>query len=197
MRAMRTGHSPQVVRLADDNGEIRQILDWNLRKFNKYFESVFHRTSLPEDLCDTTTNGLEEDPFWPEEIRASILPQRISGGVGCDATSAVMLPAAVNVLTPWLTAYFNASQQLQYWPIDLPCGLIVPIYKRGKPVFIPKSYRPVMLLSVGHKVFTSILTHRGSNGIDEYIRETQAGFRSGRSTADGVFYARMLCERSL
>ena len=75
MRAMRTGQSPQVVRLADDNGEIRQNLDWNLRKFNKYFESVFHRTSLPEDLCDITTDGLEEDLFWRKEIRASILRQ--------------------------------------------------------------------------------------------------------------------------
>ena len=88
-------------------------------------------------------------------------------------------------------------QQLQYCPIDLRCGLIVPIYKRGKPVGIPKSYRPVMLLSVVRKVLTSILTHRASNGIDEYVRETQAGFRSGRSTADGVFYAIVLCERSL
>ena len=108
-----------------------------------------------------------------------------------------MLRAAVNVLTPWLKTFFNAIQQLQYCPIDLRCGLIVPIYKRGKPVGIPKSYRPVMLLSVVRKVLTSILTHRASNGIDEYVCETQAGFRSGRSTADGVFYARMLCERSL
>ena len=88
-------------------------------------------------------------------------------------------------------------QQLQYCPIDLRCGLIVPIYKRGKAVGIPKSYRPVMLLSVVRKVLTSILTNRASNGIDEYVRETQAGFRSGRSTADGVFYAIVLCERSL
>ena len=197
MRAMRNGQSPQVVRLADDNGEIRQNPDWNLRKFNKYFESVFHRTSLHEDLCDITTDGLEEDPFSPEEIRASILRQRISGAVGCDGISAVMLRAAVNVLTPWLTTFFNAIQQLQYCPIDLRCGLIVPIYKRGKPVGIPKSYRPVMLLSVVRKVLTSILNHPASNGIDEYVRETQAGFRAGRSTANDVFYARMPCERSL
>ena len=108
-----------------------------------------------------------------------------------------MLRAAVNVLTSWLTTFLNAIQQLQYFSLDLRCGLIVPIYKRGKPVGMPKSYRPVMLLSVVHKVLTSILTHRASNGIEEYVRETQVGFRSGRSTAYGVFYARILCERSL
>ena len=30
-----------------------------------------------------------------------------------------------------------------------------------------------------------------------YVSESQAGFRPGRSTADGVFYSRSLCERAL
>jgi len=77
------------------------------------------------------------------------------------------------------------------------CGLIVPIYKSGKPIGIPKSYRPVMLLSVVRKVLTSILTKRSTEFMQEYVRESQAGFRPNHSTADGVFYTRMLCERSL
>ena len=73
------------------------------------------------------------------------------------------------------------------------CGLIVPIYKAGKPLGHPKSYRPVMLLSVVRKILTSILTRRHTL----HVAESQAGFHPGRSTTDGVFYARTMCERAL
>ena len=77
------------------------------------------------------------------------------------------------------------------------CGLIVPIYKAGKPLGHPKSYRPVMLLSVVRKILTSILTRRHTLHVQSYVAESQAGFRPGRSTTDGVFYARTMCERAL
>jgi len=54
-----------------------------------------------------------------------------------------------------------------------------------------------MLLSVVRKVLTSIITKRCEVPIQDYVAETQAGFRPGRSTADGVFYARTMCERAL
>ena len=108
-----------------------------------------------------------------------------------------MLQAGGDILVGWLTAFFNAIHQVQHCPNDLRCGIIVPIYKSGKPVGVPKSYRPVMLLSIVRKVLTSIINTRLSDSVKGYVRETQAGFRPGRSTADGVFLARMLCERSI
>ena len=54
-----------------------------------------------------------------------------------------------------------------------------------------------MLLSVVRKVLTSVITRRTTHHASTYVRESQAGFRAGRSTADGVFYSRSLCERAL
>ena len=82
-------------------------------------------------------------------------------------------------------------------PDDSRCGLTVPIYKAGKPLGQPKSYHPVMLLSVIHKILTSILTRLNTYHVQSYVAESQAGFRPGRSTTDGVFYARTMCERAL
>ena len=63
---------------------------------------------------------------------------------------------------------------------------------------IPKSYRPITLLSVVRKVLTCILNRQTrTEAEDSYVRESQAGFRPGRSTADCVFYSRMLCERAM
>ncbi len=44
-------------------------------------------------------------------------------------------------------------------------GIIVPILKEGKPKELPKSYRPVTLLSIMYKMFESILKSRLDNKI--------------------------------
>ena len=73
----------------------------------------------------------------------------------------------------------------------------MPIYKNGKPKGAPKIYRPVMLLSVVRKVLTTIIKKRISTNIQQFVDESQAGFRPGRSTANGVFCLWSLCERAL
>ena len=117
--------------------------------------------------------------------------------MGPDGVSADMLRAAKDLLSPWLASFFNAIQSVGYCPDDMRSGLVVPVYKPGKPLGKPKSYRPIMLLSVVRKVLTSVITKRSTDDITVYVSETQAGFRPGRSTADGVFYTRSLCERAL
>ena len=54
-----------------------------------------------------------------------------------------------------------------------------------------------MLLSVVRKILTSIITRRATDQVDDYVAESQAGFRPGRSTADGIFFTRSMCERAL
>eukprot|EP00117_Sycon_ciliatum_P006854 scpid36527/ scgid3957/ Retrovirus-related Pol polyprotein LINE-1; Long interspersed element-1; Reverse transcriptase; Endonuclease len=108
-----------------------------------------------------------------------------------------MLKSAMDIIGTWLANLFNAVRILCHCPTDLGCGVLVPIYKPGKQMGIPKSYRPITLLSVVRKVLTCILNRRTRTAADSYVRESQAGFRPGRSTADGVFYSRMLCERAM
>lgn len=195
LRSMRSGQSATPVRLADADENIRMNVNWNLNKFNEYFSSVFHDERLPNDLRGNIPAG-NEDTFSTAEVTAAIKRQRITGAVGCDGISASMLKAGGDLVAGWLTAFFNAIQRLEHCPEDLRCGLVVPIYKSGKPHGVPKSYRPVMLLSVVRKVLTSIITTRMSPYVNDHVRESQAGFRSGRSTADGVFLAKTMCERS-
>ena len=54
-----------------------------------------------------------------------------------------------------------------------------------------------MLLSVVRKILTTLLTKNITPSMQNYVRDTQSGFRPKHSTADEVFYTRMMCERSL
>ena len=194
LRQLRSGKKAAPVRLADADGRIMADISWNLNAFNEYYESVFYTDGQPLDLRQQSN---EEDPFTIEEVRSAIIKQKSGGAVGPDGISADALKSAKNLFAPWLTNFFNAVQATEYCPDDMRCGLIVPIYKAGKPLGHPKSYRPVMLLSVVRKILTSILTRRHTLHVQSYVAESQAGFRPGRSTTDGVFYARTMCERAL
>eukprot|EP00117_Sycon_ciliatum_P002356 scpid25615/ scgid4849/ LINE-1 reverse transcriptase homolog len=197
LKALRNPDKPSPVRLANDSGENVTNVNWNLEEFSKYFASVFYRSDQPTLFPAQPNSKAKDEPFTSEEIRKAIMHQKIGGAVGCDGISAALLRTASTVITPWLTTLFNSIKELHYCPPDLRCGLLVPVYKRGKPMGAPKSYRPVMLLSVVRKVLTRIITMRSQQSTTSYVRESQAGFTPGRSTADGVFYTRVMCERAL
>ena len=138
------------------------------------------------------TGVRDDEPFSTEDVRAAIQKQKVGGAVGQDGISSEVLRAGSDILAGWLSSFFNVIRQLQHCPADLTTGIIVPIYKNGKPKGAPKSYRPVMLLSVVRKVLTTIITKRISTNIQQFVDESQAGFRPGRSTADRVFCVRSL-----
>ena len=65
-----------------------------------------------------------------------------------------------------------------------------------------KTYRTTKELqtsyvAVGNLKGDDVLATRSASCLPGYVRESQAGFRAGKSTADGVFFTRMMCERSL
>jgi len=199
LRQLRSQQHSQPICLSDSDGNITADIDWNLATFNQYYQSIFYRDDLPLDLRDIIGNDDDtiETTYTVEEVQYAIKKQKLGGAVGQDGISATMLRSAGDFIIPWLTAFFNMIGKTQHCPVDLRCGLLVPIYKKGKPLGFPKSYRPVMLLSVVRKILTSIITRRATDCIDDYVTESQAGFRPGRSTADGIFFTRSMCERAL
>jgi len=58
-----------------------------------------------------------------------------------------------------------------------------------------KSYRGISLLSVPGKVLCSVITQRINRHLEEGYRETQHGFRKGKSTVDAIFVLRQTIEK--
>uniref|UniRef100_A0A8R1EKD3 Reverse transcriptase domain-containing protein n=1 Tax=Caenorhabditis japonica TaxID=281687 RepID=A0A8R1EKD3_CAEJA len=58
-----------------------------------------------------------------------------------------------------------------------------------------KDYRPVALSSIVSKLFTKILTRRITAKSEDYLEESQAGFRRGRGCADNIQVVAQMWEK--
>jgi sorting nexin-29 len=79
-------------------------------------------------------------------------------------------------------------------PIDWKDSIICPIYKKGDRMQC-KNYRPITLMNVAYKIFTTILSNRLSQIMESKLGEYQAGFRPNRSTVDNIFILRQMYEK--
>ena len=60
----------------------------------------------------------------------------------------------------------------------------------------PCSYRPISIIPVMAKLFSTVLYGRIADHIQETLSEEQFGFRKGRGCADAVHVMRMIVEKS-
>jgi len=58
-----------------------------------------------------------------------------------------------------------------------------------------KNYRPITLMNVVYKIFTTLLSNRLSEIMESKLGEYQAGFWPNRSTVDNIFTLRQMCEK--
>eukprot|EP00973_Karenia_brevis_P014012 1904083-Karenia_brevis.AAC.1 len=81
-----------------------------------------------------------------------------------------------------------------YWvaekvPEELTHARVVSLYKKGNPR-LQSNYRPISLLNTTYKIYVRIIKNRLANVIDEYITDTQYGFRAKRSTSQAIHVVR-------
>lgn len=80
-------------------------------------------------------------------------------------------------------------------PDQLPDSTISLIFKKGSPLDI-RNFRPIALLSVIYKVFTTVIGSRMRNDLDSNQPVEQVGFRRSFSTIDHIFTIKELTQKS-
>jgi len=99
-----------------------------------------------------------------------------------------MITACPLFFAPIFKKLFNTLFSNGTYPESWTECIIIPVPKSGD-LTEPNNYRPIVLVSVLSKLFTSILTDRllsWSEDEDKLI-DNQFGFRSGKSTIDAIF----------
>eukprot|EP00959_Pyramimonas_sp_CCMP1952_P098547 2060105-Pyramimonas_sp.AAC.1 len=75
-------------------------------------------------------------------------------------------------------------------------AVVITIHKKGA-TDIPGNYRPISLLSLGYKIFASLVLERLLRaGADGRLSKDQFGFRSGKSTLDAICILRRRIEQA-
>ena len=123
-----------------------------------------------------------------DEVAASIRRLQSGKAVGCDGISAEVLkhggPMMSECLHRLVTLVFERGEV----PADWLRGVVVPLHKDGDRRE-PLNYRPITLLSIAGKVYTSVLQKRliawcEAHGI---VVQEQGGFRPQRGCPDQLF----------
>ena len=69
------------------------------------------------------------------------------------------------------------------------------IFKKGDPE-LPQNYRPISIIPVLAKLFSTLLYRRMQVQIDGLLADEQFGFRKGRGCADAVHILRTVIQKS-
>ena len=94
-----------------------------------------------------------------------------------------------------LAIFFSQCFKNAVLPKQWDKAVVVAIFKKGDKMD-PSNYRPITLLDTCYKLYARIVQKRIEDAIDGFLRETQYGFRKGRSTISALFILRRLLEWS-
>lgn len=123
-----------------------------------------------------------------DDIIKAIAKLKPEKSAGSDNIIGEIFTASPIFFAPLLKKLFNYIFNHGIYPDFWTECLVIPVPKSGD-LSDPNNYRPIVLVSVLSKLFTSILTERllsWSEDEDKLI-DNQFGFRPGRSTVDAIF----------
>ena len=128
--------------------------------------------------------------FSPAEFLATASNPSLSTDTGPDKVAYSMLKRLPHSGMDFLLHIFNFSRTLYSFPSISKTFSTIPIYKIGKPLNSPASFRPISLISCVSKLFERIILSRllffvESNSV---LFPRQAGFRPGRPTLDQILF---------
>lgn len=100
---------------------------------------------------------------------------------GPDNPSVTFLHECRFVLAPHIHFLFNQSLNSSIFPMIWKTVFISPIFKKGKRSSVD-NYRPISTISILPKIYSKIINKKKSLIINNFLYDTQHGFRKGLST---------------
>ena len=172
-----------------------------------YFSQIFgpdscvFESSEPSFLSEETFSIV--DPILDSDItvnEVSLVLKKLKSGKapGWDAIQPEFYKYLGEFSLIAISNIFNRIFETGQIPSSWILILINPIYKKGD-VSDPANYRPISLIPIITKVFTSILNNRLLNFLNyhDILLEEQAGFRKNYSCLDQIFILNCLINNKL
>ena len=121
-----------------------------------------------------------------EELEKGISTLKPGKAIGLDNISTEQIKNFGPVTKKWLLQLYNHCLTTHKLPKIWQKAHVIALLKPGKDPSIPKSYRPISLLSHTYKLFERLLLNRIGPVVDKLLIPEQAGFCPGKSTTSQV-----------
>ncbi|XP_023234883.1 uncharacterized protein LOC111634359 [Centruroides sculpturatus] len=145
---------------------VRRILDQEISSTDwfTYYQQLFslNTSNLPPILSLPMASfvvPILDHPISDTEVNTALQKMRIRSAPGVDNVSPSLIVYSKNTLVPYLAKLFNRVYDTARIPKSWLEVKIKVIHKKG-PLDEPANFRPVSLLPVVRKIFTSILANR-------------------------------------
>ena len=176
-----------------EQGEVKRI-------WKKHFEGIMTGSNEQVDPLQYPEIAAQTEEVSTPEIMTSEIEKQIrtlapGKAPGGDGISQELLKAGDEAVAKWITKLCQRILDGEDIPKDWLHGTIIPIHKKGDHTSC-SNYRPINLMSHGYKIMAKWIHDRIKNRLDEVMGEEQAGFRTGRGTADQVFTLAQIIEKT-
>ena len=181
--------------ICNEAGEVLHSPEEIVKRWTEYVEGLYRC----EERSDAEAQNKETEEYCvisEEEIKDIIKTLPNNKSCGTDEIPAEFLKNIGAKGTELITKIINKIYNTGEIPNDFLQSMFVPLPK------VPKArncsdYRTISLISHTSKILLNVMKSRITPIIEEFLGESQMGFRKGRGTRDAIFQLQTICERSL
>ena len=195
----RVSHPDQL--LASDGTTLLTEKQDLLARWTEHFSKLLNETpdidvNIIENLSQAPIQDwMDECPDIDEIIEATaMLSERKSPGP--DGIHPEVIKRGGPKLISTLHEIIKEAWKTAVVPQDWKDAQLITIFKKGDRKLCG-NYRGISLLSIPGKVFARVLLNRLTSYAENFLPETQCGFRSGRGTADMIFALKQIQEKCI
>ena len=185
----------RVTGIRDNDGHMHTDPETMSEVFALFYEDLYRELG---GASYTTFSGAASQtaPVTVEEVKQSLGMLKNNRTGAEDGLVAEMLKTGHAGLIQALATLFNdILQDTMPTPDTWKCVKLKLIFKKGDPE-MPKNYRPISIIPVLAKLYSTILYQRLRALLDSQLSDEQYGFRKGRGCADAVHILRTVIEKS-